>query len=184
MGIEVKNDAGEKEDMTTLEAMITNSTSITMTGVAGDAAAIGYISLGSLNDMVKALAIDDVSATAEAIKAGDYKVCRPFLIAVGAGATEAAQDFVSFILSEQGQAVIEENGYIAVAENAPAYEGGATGKIVVAGSSSVTPVMEKLKEAYLARNGGVETKIQQSDSTAGMRFVLEGVCDIGWPPVG
>lgn len=179
LGVEVKNDAGEKMDMTTEEAIVSNSTSVVMTGVAGDALAIGYISLGSLNDTVKALAVDGAEATVDAIKAGEYKVSRPFNIAVKEGASEAAQDFIGFILSAEGQQVVEENGYIAIADDAQAYAGSATGKIVVAGSSSVTPVMEKLKEAYIALNSGVEIELQQSDSTTGMQSAIDGICDIG-----
>lgn len=179
LGVEVKNDAGEKVDMTTDEAIITNSTSVMLTGVARDPYAIGYISLGSLNDTVRALAIDGADATVDNIKSGEYAVSRPFTIATDADTSEAAQDFIAFILSAQGQAVIEENGYIAVSEAASDYAGSATGKIVVAGSSSITPVMEKLKEAYIALNPDAAIEIQQSDSTTGVQQVLEGIADIG-----
>ena len=179
-GIEQKNEAGEKIDYTTDECDITNSTSVMMTSVSGNDCAIGYISLGSLNDTVKALAIDGAEASVENIKAGTYNVARPFNIATLAETSEAAQDFIAFIMSAEGQAVIEENGYIAVVENAPAFEGGkVSGKIVIAGSSSVTPVMEKLTEAYMAINTNVEIELQQSDSSSGMTSTLNGVCDIG-----
>ena len=179
-GIEQKNEAGEKIDYTTDECDITNSTSVMMTSVSGNDCAIGYISLGSLNETVKALAIDGAEASVENIKAGTYNVARPFNIATLAETSEAAQDFIDFIMSAEGQAVIEANGYIAVAENAPAFEGGkVSGKIVIAGSSSVTPVMEKLTEAYMAINPDVEIELQQSDSSSGMTSTLDGVCDIG-----
>ena len=179
-GIEQKNEAGEKVDYTTDECDITNSTSVMMTSVSGNECAIGYISLGSLNDTVKALAIDGAEASVENIKAGTYNVARPFNIATLAETSEAAQDFIAYIMSAEGQAVIEDNGYIAVAENAEAFAGGKTaGKIVVAGSSSVTPVMEKLAEAYMAVNPNVEIELQQSDSSSGMTSTLDGVCDIG-----
>ena len=179
-GIEQKNEAGEKVDYTTDECDITNSTSVMMTSVSGNDCAIGYISLGSLNDTVKALAIDGAEASVENIKAGTYNVARPFNIATLAETSEAAQDFIAFIMSAEGQAVIEENGYIAVVENAPAFEGGkVSGKIVIAGSSSVTPVMEKLAEAYMTVNSDVEIELQQSDSSSGMTSTLDGVCDIG-----
>ncbi|MGL4791953.1 MAG: substrate-binding domain-containing protein, partial [Anaerotignaceae bacterium] len=139
-GVEQKNDAGEKVDMTTLEAIVANSTSIVMTSVAGDKNAVGYISLGSLNDSVKALEINGVEATGENVKSGDYKVARPFNIVKSSSASEAADDFINFILSAEGQAVVESSGYIS-AENKGAYaSNGASGKVVVAGSSSVTPV--------------------------------------------
>jgi len=179
-GIEQKNEDGMKIDYTTDECDITNSTSVMMTSVSGNDCAIGYISLGSLNDTVKALAIDGAEASVENIKAGTYNVARPFNIATLAETSEAAQDFIAFIMSAEGQAVIEANGYIAVAENAPAFEGGkVSGKIVLAGSSSVTPVMEKLTEAYMAINPDVEIELQQTDSSSGMTSTIDGVCDIG-----
>ena len=179
-GIEQKDADGNKVDYTTDEADITNSTSVMMTSVSGNPSAIGYISLGSLNETVKALAIDGVAASVENIKAGTYTVARPFNIATQAEVSEAAQAFIDFILSAEGQAVIEANGYIAVVEDAPAYAGSAVeGKVVVAGSSSVTPVMEKLKEAYEAINPNANIEVQQSDSTTGMNNAIEGVCDIG-----
>ena len=179
-GIEQKNAEGKKVDYTTDECDITNSTSVMMTSVAGNDCAIGYVSLGSLNDTVKALAIDGAEATVENIKAGTYNVARPFNIATLAETSEAAQDFIAFIMSAEGQAVIEAKGYIAVVENAAAFEGGkVSGKIVIAGSSSVTPVMEKLAEAYMAINSNVEIELQQSDSSSGMTSTRDGVCDIG-----
>ena len=137
--------------MTTEDASITNSTSVMMTTVAGDENAIGYISLGSLNDTVKAVKIDGAEATAENVADKSYKVSRPFNIVTGEKASEAAQDFVSYIMSADGQQIIEDNGYIKADAEAGAYEATeAEGKVVVAGSSSVSPVMEKLKEAYEA----------------------------------
>lgn len=178
-GIEQKDEAGEKVDYTTDTAAVTNSTSVMMTTVAGDLYAVGYISLGSLNDTVKAVQIDGTDATVENIKDGTYKIARPFNIATKEGVSEAAQDFIGFIMSADGQAVVEENGYIAVAEEEP-YSGKMDeGRIVVAGSSSVTPVMEKLKEAYLVKNPNVDIEIQQSDSSTGMSDAIDGTCDIG-----
>ena len=179
-GIEQKDADGNKVDYTTDEADITNSTSVMMTSVAGNPNAIGYISLGSLNETVKALTIDGVEASVENIKAGAYTVARPFNIATQAEVSEASQAFIDFILSAEGQAVIEANGYIAVVDDAPAFAGSSVeGKVVVAGSSSVTPVMEKLKEAYEAVNPNAEIEVQQSDSSTGMNSAIEGVCDIG-----
>ena len=180
MGVEEKDASGEKVDMTTPAAAITNSTSVMMTSVAGDPNGIGYISLGSLNDMVKAVEVDGVEATAENVKSGTYKVARPFNIVTKDGLSDVAQDFIDFILSADGQAIVEEEGYIAVEDGAAAYVGsGVSGKIVVAGSSSVTPVMEKLAEAYQAINSGVTIEVQQSDSTTGVNMATEGTCDIG-----
>lgn len=179
-GIEQKDENGTKVDYTTDDCDVTNSTSVMLTTVEGNDNAIGYISLGSLNDTVKALTIDGAQPTVENIKAGDYKVARPFNIATKAEVSETAQDFINFIMSADGQAIIEKNGYITVAENAAAFDGGkVSGKIVVAGSSSVTPVMEKLKEAYEALNTNVTIELQQSDSTAGMTAARDGVCDVG-----
>lgn len=178
-GVEEEDKNGEKVDMTTPDAKVTNSTSVMMTTVAGDVNAIGYISLGSLNDTVKAVKIDGAEATAENIESGSYKVVRPFNIAVKDDVSEAAQDFINYIMSEDGQKVVEDNGYIPVGDK-PAYEGTSPkGKIVVAGSSSVTPVMEKLKEAYAKVNPNAEIEVQQSDSTTGMQSVIDGLCDIG-----
>lgn len=178
-GIEQKNDAGEKVDYTTDTAAVTNSTSVMMTTVAGDLYSIGYISLGSLNETVKPVQIDGADATVENIKSSAYKIARPFNIATREDVSEAAQDFINFIMSSDGQAVIEENGYISVS-GADSYSGKMdSGKIVVAGSSSVTPVMEKLKEAYLVKNHGVSIEIQQSDSSTGISDTVDGTCDIG-----
>ncbi|MBP3886323.1 MAG: substrate-binding domain-containing protein [Cellulosilyticum sp.] len=179
LGIEQKDADGNKIDYTTDEAMITNSTSVMMTTVAGDEYAIGYISLGSLNDTVKAVEIDGVEATAENIKNDSYKVARPFNIATMGEVSEAAQDFMNFILSEEGQKVVEDNGYISEGNSGTFTSNNTTGKVVIAGSSSVTPVMEKLKEAYGVINAGIEIEIQQSDSTTGMTSVKDGICDIG-----
>lgn len=180
-GIEQKNDAGEKEDMTTDDAQITNSTSVMMTTVQGNPKAIGYISLGSLDEsVVKAVEIDGAAPTVENVKAGTYKVVRPFNIATKGEASEVAQDFINFIMSADGQKVVSENGYITVNDAAPAYAAsGVSGKIVVGGSSSVTPVMEKLKEAYMALNPDVTVEVQQSDSTTGMTSTIDGAYDIG-----
>ena len=178
-GIETKNDAGEKVDTTTEDAEITNSTSVMMTTIAGNKGAIGYVSLGSLNDTVKAVDIDGAEASVDAIKAGEYKVARPFNIAVKDGLSDVASDFITFIMSEDGQKVVEDNGYISQGNEGAYTASGLKGKVVVAGSSSVTPVMEKLKEAYVAVNPDVEIEVQQSDSTTGMTSAIEGVCDIG-----
>ncbi|MDR2530619.1 MAG: substrate-binding domain-containing protein [Oscillospiraceae bacterium] len=179
-GIEVKGDDGSKKDTTTKEAVIAKQTDIMMTNVSGDKYAIGYISLGSLNSTVKALQIDGVTASTENVKNGSYKVSRPFNIAYKKdGISETADNFVSFILSKEGQAVVG-GSYIAVDENAGSYSGvSASGKIVIAGSSSVTPIMEKLKEAYVKLNPGVTIEIHTSDSGAGMIAAIDGTCDIG-----
>lgn len=178
-GIEQKNEAGEKIDYTADTVAVTNSTSVMMTTVAGDLYSIGYISLGSMNETVKAVQIDGVDATVENIKNGTYKIARPFNIATKDGLSDVAQDFINFIMSADGQSVIEENGYISVSDG-EAYNGQMdSGKIIVAGSSSVTPVMEKLKEAYLEKNPDVTIEIQQSDSSTGMADTMDGTCDIG-----
>ena len=179
-GIEEKDANGDKVDLTTPTAAITNSTSVMMTSVAGDANAIGYISLGSLNNTVKALSIDGAEATAENVKRGTYKVARPFNIVTKDGVSDVAQDFIDYIMSSDGQKVVEENGCISVADNAGSYKAsGKSGKIVIAGSSSVTPVMEKLAEAYKALNPDVAIEVNQSDSTTGVNMATEGTCDIG-----
>ena len=166
-------------DAITQSAEISNSTSVVMTTVAGNPDAIGYISLGSLNDTVKALEIDGVAATVENINNGTYKVYRPFNIATKEGLSETARDFVNFIMSEQGQAIVAEEGYISVESNGSYTPSGKTGTVTVSGSSSVTPVMQVLKEEYEALNPDVTIELQQSDSTTGVNDAIAGTSDIG-----
>jgi phosphate ABC transporter, phosphate-binding protein len=173
-GVEV-----DDEDKTVETADITDKTNVMMTSVSQNANAIGYISLGSLNDSVKALKIDGAAATVENIENGSYKISRPFNIATKSDLSETAKDFVDFILSDEGQKVVEDNGYIPVASTG-AYSGSKpSGKISIGGSSSVTPVMEKLKEAYNAVNPNATIEINMTDSSSGMTSAAEGVCDIG-----
>lgn len=179
-GLEEKDAQGNKTDTTTDKAAITNSTSVMMTSVANDPNGIGYISLGSLNDSVKAIRIDGVEATADNVKSGSYKVSRPFNIVLSDMSNAAASDFVTFVMSADGQAIVEDNHYIAVNDTAQPYQkGDVSGKVVIAGSSSVTPVMEKLAEAYESVNPAVTIEVQQSDSTTGVNMAIEGTCDIG-----
>lgn len=179
-GIEEKDENGDKVDNTTEEATITNSTAVMMTTVAGDEAAIGYISLGSLDDTVKAVKIDGAEATVENVSDGTYKVSRPFNIILPEEVTAEAQDFINYIMSAEGQQIIEDNGYVKVDDEAPAYEkSDASGKVTVGGSSSVTPVMEKLAEAYAEVNSDVTVEVQQSDSTTGISNAQEGIVQIG-----
>jgi phosphate transport system substrate-binding protein len=176
--IEEKGTDGTRKDLTTKEAIIVNKTDVVMVTVAGNKNAIGYISLGSLNDTVKAVAIDGAPATAENLLSGVYSVSRPFLIATKADSSEVAQDFMAYILSGEGQAVVEKS-YAPIAADAPAYSGSKpSGKVVVAGSSSVYPIMEKLKEAYQVINPNAEIEIQQSDSSTGLSDAISGTCDI------
>ena len=178
-GVEQKDASGEKVDYTTDDAEITNSTEVMITSVADDKQAIGYISLGSLNDSVKALKIDGAAATVDDIKDGTYKIARPFNIVTTGEVSDVAQDFINFIFSEEGQKVVEDNGYISQGNQGAYTASGKSGKVTVAGSSSVTPVMEKLAEAYKALNSAVTVEVQQSDSTTGVTSSIEGVCDIG-----
>lgn len=179
MGIQTEGANGTKTDNTTQEAIIANKTGVVLTTVAGDPYAIGYISMGSLNETVKAVTIDEVEATTENVKKGTYPISRPFIIATKGKPTGLARDFIDFILSAEGQAVVAES-YIPVNDSAPPYtDSKPAGKIAVAGSSSVTPVMEKLKEAYEAVNPDAKIEIQMSDSTSGMTGAMEGTCDIG-----
>lgn len=177
--IEQKDASGKKVDMTRTDSEETSSTAVMLSTIAGNKNAIGYVSLGALNSTVKALEIDGAAATVENIKNGSYKVSRPFNVVTKGALSGPAADFMAFIVSAEGQKVVEKSGYIGNSA-APAYKRqNVTGKIVVAGSSSVTPLMEKLKEAYLAINSGVEITVQQTDSTSGVTSVIEGVCDIG-----
>lgn len=177
-GVLVK-DGDNKTDNTTTSAVTINSTEAVITNVNDNEAAIGYISLGSLNDTVKALKIGGVEATADNVKSGDYAVSRPFNIAYKGELSDVAQDFVDYIMSSDGQKIVSDNGYVTVSENA-AYSGKKpSGKISVAGSSSVSPVMEKLAEAYQKVNTNAKVEIQTSDSSAGMQSAMGGTCDIG-----
>lgn len=177
-GVLVK-DGDNKTDNTTTSAVTINSTEAVITNVKDNEAAIGYISLGSLNDTVKTLKIGGVEATADNVKSGDYAVSRPFNIAYKGELSDVAQDFVDYIMSSDGQKIVSDNGYVTVSENA-AYSGKKpSGKISVAGSSSVSPVMEKLAEAYQKVNTNAKVEIQTSDSSAGMQSAMGGTCDIG-----
>lgn len=177
-GVLVK-DGDNKTDNTTTSAVTINSTEAVITNVKDNEAAIGYISLGSLNDTVKALKIGGVETTADNVKSGDYAVSRPFNIAYKGELSDVAQDFVDYIMSSDGQKIVSDNGYVTVAENA-AYSGKKpSGKISVAGSSSVSPVMEKLAEGYQKVNTNAKVEIQTSDSSAGMQSAMGGTCDIG-----
>lgn len=179
-GIEQKDADGNKVDMTTEEAAITNSTSVMMTSVANDVYALGYISLGSLDDSVKAVEIDGAAPSVETVKNGSYKVVRPFNIVVNEDTlTPADQDFINYILSADGQAVVSENGYISIDTEDAFVSDRSEGKIVVGGSSSVSPVMEKLAEAYQTINTNAEIELQTTDSTTGVSSVIEGTYNIG-----
>ena len=182
VGIEEKNDQGEKVDNTVDTAVITNSTSVAMTSVSEDKASIGYISLASLNDTVKALKIDGVEPTVKNIQKGEYPIARNFNLVAGDNLSELGKDFINYILSTEGQKTVAENGYIELTE-AGKYEASDAvkegGKITVGGSSSVTPLMEKLAEAYKKVNPKVEVMVQQSDSTTGVTSAIDGSIDIG-----
>ena len=180
LGIEEKNADGKKVDKTIDTAETTNSTSVMITTVQGNKAAIGYISLGSLDkSKVKALKVDGAEAAVDNVKSGEYKVSRPFNIATKGDTTGVASDFIKFILSADGQAVVEKNGYISEGNTGAYKASGQKGKITIGGSSSVTPVMEKLKEAYVKVNPDVTVDVQQNDSSSGMKGAIDGIYDIG-----
>ena len=178
-GVEQKID-GKKVDMTTDDAQITNNTAAMLMTVAGDTQAIGYVSLGSLNETVKAVKIEGVEATAQNVADGSYKIARPFNIAYKAdGQSDLSKDFVAYIMSAEGQAIINEHGYVGSSDAAAYAANGASGKLVVGGSSSVSPVMVKLIEAYKAVNANADIELLTSDSTTGMTSAIEGTYDIG-----
>ena len=178
-GVEEKQ-GDKKVDMTTDDAQVVNSTSVVLTTVETDPYAIGYVSLGTLNDKVKAVKVDGAEATADAIKAGDYKLSRPFNVAKkGESDNEVVKDFMAYILSDDGQAIVSDNGYIALDDTKPFEGTQPSGNIVVGGSSSVSPLMEKLIEAYQKVNPNASIDLQTSDSTTGMTSCAEGSYDIG-----
>ena len=177
-GIEEKDASGKKVDHTIATADVNNSTGIMLTAIAQNESAIGYVSMGSLNDTVKALAIDGAEASTDDIKNGTYKVARPFIIAIKDNISPAAQDFIDYILSSEGQAVVQEHGYIPLDNTSPYSGSGNSEKVAIEGSSSVTPLMEKLKEAYVKVNPDAKIEIQQSDSSSGISSAASGVCEI------
>lgn len=177
-GIEETDPNGEKIDQTTVEAIVANNTNVVMTTVAGNRSAIGYISLGSLNETVKPLKIDSVEISVESIHSDEYKLARPFTVAYRGELSETARDFLDFVLSDVGQAGVASAKYVPVSSGDYRTDGGRSGKIVIGGSSSVAPVMEKLKEAYRALNPGVEIEVQPSDSTTGALNAIEGIVDL------
>lgn len=179
VGVEQKDSSGKKIDMTSEDAVVVNSTATVITTLAGDESSIGYISLGALNSTVKAVKVSGVEATADNVKNGSYKLSRPFNIATKGTPNELSQDFINYIMSADGQKIVEDNGYISESNTGTFTSAGSTGKIVVAGSSSVTPVMEKLIEGYKKVNSGATIELQESDSTTGMTAVKDGTCDIG-----
>lgn len=178
--IELTGVEADDVDKTTPKAEVNSSTAVVMQTVAGNKAAIGYISLGSLNDTIKAVKVDGVEATADNVKNETYPIARPFNVATkGELTNEAAQDFLNYILSDEGQAVITEEGYVSTSSTGAFASTNPSGEVTLAGSTSVSPVMEKLSEAYMAINGNVTIKIQTSDSSTGMTSALDGLCDIG-----
>lgn len=180
MGIEVKDADGNAVDMTADSAEIASSTNMVMTTVQSNAKAIGYISLGSLNETVKAVSVDGVEATVENINSGSYVVSRPFNIASMNGEfSEAAADFIGFIMSDEGQQIVIDSGYISEGGTGAYTSSGIEGDIVCAGSTSVSPLMEKLAEAYKTYNPDIDIEIQATGSSSGMTAAIDGVCDIG-----
>ena len=177
-GVEAKDADGNKVDQTDEDAIVQNGTAQVMTTVQGDVNAIGYISLGSLNDTVKAVKVEGVEATAENVAEGTYGLSRPFNIAVLGEMNDTVKDFVAWMLGEEGQQLAADKGYVP-GEPQEYVAAPVAGKIVVGGSSSVGPLMEKLAEAYQAINPQVEIEVQVSDSTTGMKSAIEGVYDIG-----
>ena len=179
-GVEEKDADGNKTDKTTTEAMVCKSTDVMLTQVKGDLNSIGYVSYGSLNDTVKALKVDGVEVSPDTIKDGSYGIVRPFNIITGDGLSDAAQDFINYIMSSDGQTIIKDEKYVAVDESAEAYKASsASGKVTVAGSSSVGPVMQKLAEKYMTVNSNITVEVQVSDSTTGDKYTQDGTCDIG-----
>jgi phosphate transport system substrate-binding protein len=179
IGIQVRGDDGSSRDMTTREAVIADGTSIVLTNIANDAYAIGYVSTGSLNDSVKALRIDGAAPTVENLKSGVYPVSRPFNIAYQGEPTGLLADFIHFIFSQDGQEIVAGRNYITVADNPPYSGSRPTGKLVVNGSSSVFPLMERLAEAYQRINEGADIEVHLTDSSSGMQAAINGTADLG-----
>lgn len=177
--IQKVNKKGKKVDAITQKAEITNSTSVVLSTISGNKNAIGYISLGSLNNDVKVLSVDGVMPSIQSIKDKKYPIARPFNIATKEKISPVTQDFINFILSQEGQAIIDSKGYIGLDSNEAFKSSLAEGKITISGSSSIAPVMEVLKESYLKINPRATIQVQQSDSTIGVTSVVQGISDIG-----
>lgn len=170
----------EENDLTTEMAEVTNSTSVMLSTVAQNAKAIGYVSLGSLSDEVKAVQVDGVEATAENIKSGSYKVSRPFNLAYKENdLTDLDKDLIKFIMSEQGQEIVDREGYISLDAEGSYEAAGLKGKITLAGSTSVAPLMDVIKDEYVKLNPDVTIEIQESGSSAGIQSAMEGATEIG-----
>jgi phosphate transport system substrate-binding protein len=181
MKIVVKTDAGT-DDRLFPEAVMVSSTDEVVSKVEVDTLAIGYTSLGAINDKVKALSVDNVVPSVDTVKDGSYKIARPFVLALPKTSDNAlAKDFIAFVSSKQGQEVVSEKGYIQAVEAAPEYAvtAGLSGKLTLSGSTSVEKVMEKFKEAYIALNPNVSVEITYNGSSAGIKDVTEGKVDIG-----
>lgn len=178
-GVMVKDDQGNKVDRTSKNAVTMSSTQGVMSNIAGNEMAIGYISLGSLNESVKAVQVNGVEANAQNVKDGSYVLSRPFNVATKEMVSEVTQDFMNYMMSAEGQKVIEANGYISVTSGDAFVSTRASGKIVISGSSSISPVMEKLQEAYLNINPNATIELLTTDSSSGMNDAKTGKCDIG-----
>ncbi len=171
---------GDGNDNIVKTAEATNSTSVMMTTVAGNKNAIGYVSLGSLSSDVKAIKVDGAEPTVANIEAGTYKVARPFnLVYNDDKLSDVAADFVKFIMSSEGQAIVTKKGYISVKTSDSYKSSGLTGTVVLDGSTSVGPLMDAIADEYKKLNPDVKVQIQQTGSSAGINSAIEGVCDIG-----
>lgn len=178
-GVKVKEN-GEEVDKTFDEAIVQNSTNAVITTVAGDDASIGYISLGSLSDVVKAVKVEGHEATAEKVKSGEYGLARPFNIAYREDKiTDLGKDFLKFIMSEEGQKIAEDNGYVSNGNTGAYTPSNMEGSLTIGGSTSVTPLMENLVDAYKKHNPGFKADIQATGSSAGMTAAMEGAVEIG-----
>lgn len=176
----LQKENGEETDKTFDEAIVQNSTNAVITTVSGDEASIGYISLGSLSDVVKAVKVDGHEATAEKVKSGEYAVARPFNIAYREDKiTDLGKDFLAFIMSEEGQKIAEDHGYVSNGNTGAYTPSNMEGSLTIGGSTSVTPLMENLVDAYKAHNPGFKADIQATGSSAGMTAAMEGAVEIG-----
>lgn len=175
MGIVDEND----NDITIQTAEITNSTSVMTSTVAGNKSAIGYVSLGSLSEEVKALQLDGVAPSTQTVKSGEYKLQRPFNIAyINGSLSDTAKDFVSYIMSTDGAKIIDGEGYISTDTQTTYKASGKKGTVTLAGSTSVAPLMNVLADQYKALNPDVKIEIQESGSSAGIQSAIEGAVDI------
>ncbi|HBC29891.1 MAG TPA: phosphate ABC transporter substrate-binding protein [Clostridiales bacterium] len=179
MNIIVKENDTEVDKLV-VGALEFDGTDKVITAIEGDKYGIGYISLGSVSERIKAVAVDGVEPTVENVRSGSYSVSRPFLLVTKGTESKLVKDFLKFTESAEGQAITNEMKFIGAIDAPGEYTAsGMSGTIKVAGSTSVAPLMEKLQEAYNELNPDVTFETQAQGSSQGIKAAIDGSYDIG-----